>query len=95
MACDVASVASADITKVIDSIPWVRCASGNVFSNPFIDQKILSFRTKFMVLFRKQYFVKMFNSFANYSSCHFFFCANDSVAMISGNDGNEPNDVRK
>ena len=34
-ACDVASVAiffAAKITQVIDSIPWVRCASGNVTS---------------------------------------------------------------
>ena len=34
MACDVASVAiflDAEITQVIDSIPWVRCASGNVY----------------------------------------------------------------
>ena len=33
MACDVASAAiflAAEITQVIDSIPWVRCASGNV-----------------------------------------------------------------
>ena len=39
MACDVASVAiflAAEITQVIDSIPWVRCASGNVFLSPFL-----------------------------------------------------------
>ena len=34
MACDVASAAiflAAEITQVMDSIPWVRCASGNVW----------------------------------------------------------------
>ena len=35
MTCDVASVVTflvAEITQVIDSIPWVRCASGNAFT---------------------------------------------------------------
>ena len=27
-----------EITQVIDSIPWVRCASGNVFFNPSLNQ---------------------------------------------------------
>ena len=36
----VAFYLAGDLTQVLDAIPWVRCASGNVLTGP--PQKILS-----------------------------------------------------
>ena len=35
--CLLAIILAAEITQVIDSIPWVHCASGNVFHEDWMD----------------------------------------------------------
>ena len=55
-----------NMIKVIDSIPWVRCASGNVFSQLYFNfffQLCLNFFSTFLHLF-STFFLQFFSTFS-------------------------------